>query len=73
MKSKGKYIIYLNELVKGKHKFNFMVEDDFFQEYKNVDIKTGELNINVDLEKDADILLALFYIKMVRVDLILQT
>ncbi len=63
MKNKEKYTIDIKNLSIGTHKFSFIVDNDFFNDYKNIDIKTGKIDIDIDLEKKNNALLLNIYIK----------
>lgn len=62
-KNKAEYIIHFKGLAKGRHKFNFVIDDVFFRNYENQEIKTGNLNVNINLEKDTDVMLLDIYLE----------
>lgn len=63
MKSLQEYSIPFTGLKLGVHKFEFEVNDSFFEEFEYSLVKSGKLSINLDLEKQETMMLLHFHIK----------
>jgi uncharacterized protein len=47
----GSYTIGISGLKEGRHKFNFEIEDKFFESFEASEIKEGCLSTDIELEK----------------------
>lgn len=53
MKCKNPYIVHFKGLKEGIHEFEYNIGKSFFEEYKNLDIPDGNINVLVKLNKKA--------------------
>lgn len=51
MKYKNPYTVHFKGLKEGIHEFEYNIERPFFEEYKNLDIPDGKINVLVKLNK----------------------
>ncbi|WP_395805431.1 YceD family protein, partial [Daejeonella sp.] len=63
MKLLNEYSIPFTGLKLGVHQFEFEVNDSFFEEFEYSLVKSGKLNIALDLEKQETMMILHFYIK----------
>lgn len=54
MKYKNPYTVHFKGLKEGIHEFEYNIDKSFFEEYKNLDIPDGNINVLVKLNKKAD-------------------
>jgi uncharacterized metal-binding protein YceD (DUF177 family) len=50
------YIIPIKGISIGKHKYDFTIENSFFDEYENRDIYGANLNVSLDLDRSATLI-----------------
>src|SRR5271155_4879794 len=62
MPSKKEYIIQFGGLSFGEHKFEYKVNDKFFDNLDYSEIKQGDININLDLLKQSQMMVLRFKI-----------
>lgn len=56
------YILKFSKLRAGNHEFTYSVKDSFFKNFDESPVESGELNVNVNLEKTASVLTLNFHI-----------
>ena len=60
MKKREDYTIQYLGLAKGEHNFSYSVDDQFFSQFMNADVKQGKIAVEVELTKQERILLLNF-------------
>ena len=54
--SKSDYVIRFSGLSEGNHQFNFEIGNSFFEQLDYSEVQNGNLTVNVDFEKKANML-----------------
>jgi len=60
-KSNKEFIIPIKGLSLGRHHYDFVVKDAFFEQFAFQDIHHSELNLSLDIEKESGLMVLLFH------------
>ena len=63
MSRSEQYVIQFASLPVGKHEFKFKIKDSFFEQFEHSEIRKGTFDVNVEMQKQALMLLLRFDIK----------
>ena len=55
MASSGRYVLNLKSLPQGKHRFDYELDDSFFEQAGSYDIVGGTLAAKVEVERNGDV------------------